>query len=79
MSTFQKGGGARKVLPCLKVRQHLSGAVSRNSRLFCNINYGICNIYFKFISLGSQIRTSENKKYIFDNYSLREHILPNFQ
>ena len=31
-----KGGGggvvAQNVLPCLKVRQHLSGAVSRNSR-----------------------------------------------
>ena len=46
--------------PPFKVRQHLSGAVSSNSRFFGNINYGICNIYFKLISLGSQIKTLFN-------------------
>ena len=43
-----------------KVRQHLSGAASRNSRFFCNIRYGICNIYFKLISLNSQMKILSN-------------------
>ena len=43
-----------------KVRQHLSGAASRNSRFFGNIRYGICNIYFKLIYLKSQIKILSN-------------------
>ena len=35
---------------------HLSGAASRNSRFFGNIRNGICNIYFRLISLNSQIK-----------------------
>ena len=44
----------------LKVRQHLSGAASRNSCFFGNISYGICNIYFKLISLNSQMEILSN-------------------
>ena len=43
-----------------KVRQHLSGPTSRNSRFFGNIKYDICNIYFKLKSLNSQIKIQFN-------------------
>ena len=40
----------------IKVRQHPSGAVLRNSRFFYNILNDIGNIYFNLISLNNQIK-----------------------
>ena len=79
----------------LKVRQHFSGVASRNSRNIkyglCNIYFKLTSFNIQIIILFNDMKyhvaakqknlcsTHKHKKDIFDNYSLREHVLLNFQ
>ena len=60
LSLFAMSENRKDTNKRLKVRQHLSGAVSHNSCFFGSIKYGIYNIYFKVISLIRQIKILVN-------------------